>query len=41
MHHESPLVGYDDLTPLDAAVRGEAHEPAAWVRSVGGASASP
>jgi ankyrin repeat protein len=34
-------VGYDDLTPLDAAVRSEAHELAAWVWSVGGASASP
>jgi hypothetical protein len=34
-------VGYDGLTPLDAAVRSEAHELAAWVRSVGGVSASP
>ncbi|HTE62373.1 MAG TPA: hypothetical protein VK631_18605, partial [Solirubrobacteraceae bacterium] len=34
-------VGYDRLTPLDAAVRSEAHEVAAWVRSVGGASGSP
>jgi hypothetical protein len=34
-------VGYDDLTPLDAAVRSEAHDLGAWVRSVGGTPASP
>jgi ankyrin repeat protein len=33
-------VGYDDLTPLDAAVRSEAHDVAAWLRELGAASAT-
>ena len=33
-------VGYDDLTPLDAARRSEAHELVDWLRSVGGVSAA-
>ena len=33
-------VGYDDLTPLDAARRSKAHELVDWLRSVGGVSAA-
>jgi ankyrin repeat protein len=33
-------VGYDDLTPLDAAVRSDAHELADWLRSQGARSAA-
>jgi ankyrin repeat protein len=32
-------IGYDNLTPLDAAVRSEAPELAEWLRSVGAVSA--
>jgi ankyrin repeat protein len=32
-------IGYDDLTPLDAAVRSDAHELARWLRSRGAKSA--
>lgn len=32
-------IGYDDLSPLDAAVRSGAHELAAWLRSRGAKSA--
>ena len=34
------LVGHDNLTPLDAAARSEAHELADWLRSVGAVSAA-
>ncbi len=33
-------VGYDELTPLDAARRSEAHELVDWLRSAGGVSAA-
>jgi uncharacterized protein len=33
-------VGYDDLTPLDVAVRSDAHELADWLRSQGARSAA-
>lgn len=41
LDHEAELnwVGFDDLTPLDAAVRSELVELAEWLRSVGGKSA--
>ncbi|OLZ51589.1 hypothetical protein BS330_27190 [Amycolatopsis keratiniphila subsp. nogabecina] len=34
-------VGYDDLTPLDAAHRSEAHAVAAWLEQRGGSSSHP
>jgi hypothetical protein len=33
-------VGWDDLTPLDAAERSEATEVAAWLRGIGAKSAA-
>ena len=33
-------VGHDDLTPLDAARRSDAHELVAWLRNNGGVSAA-
>jgi len=34
-------VGWDDLTPLDAAERSGADDVVAWLRSIGGRSATP